>query len=262
MIESNKARLEAIQNSHVTEQMLENHKKIDQLEIDHEKVWVKRSESTHSNLFHRLVYRMTKLKILMPVENKTPSESLHFEANKLRFLAQQGIPVPEVIGYDTHFLYLSDSGTDLRDYLKQTVLTQGEKEIIITKALKVLCAIHNNGCYHAGAQIKNYTIQDDQVSAIDFEDSFSDKYRLEDIQFRDFFLFLFSLASFNNNIIYQEVIELYRSLTGNSDTRDRLKNMARKTTPLLKSIDFISARSYLGHDVMSVCALLSFILSM
>lgn len=266
MIETNKTRLETIQNSAIVDRMIESHKKIGHLEIDHEKVWIKRSEQTHSNALHRLIYAITRLKVLMPVENKSASQSLQFEAQKLQFLASKGIPVPEVVGYDHQFLYLADSGVDVRHYIEHDISSEAEKEKVILGALKVLCSIHDAGSYHAGAQIKNYTIANGVISAIDFEDSFSDKYRLEDVQFRDFFLFLFSLAPLNSNQIYQEVIDYYLAQTGNKDVKVRLKNIAKKTTPLLKllkGVDMLSTRGvHMGQDVMSVCALLSFIISM
>lgn len=252
---------QAIHESRITDQMITDHKKIDRLQFDNHLIWIKCAEATHSNIFHKSFYRLTGLKILMPVERKTAHESLEYEVNKIKLLASVGVPVPHVVGHDTQFLFLEDTGTDLRQYLKDDALSQSDREQTIIQALMVLCQIHRSGNYHAGAQIKNYTISENGISAIDFEDSFASKYALDDIQFRDFFLFLFSLTSISNDAIYQEAIDVYLSKTGNENIKTRLKKIARSTIPLLKTVEFLSGSKHLhlGHDVMGAYALLSFL---
>ncbi|CAG9001168.1 MAG: hypothetical protein CENE_03185 [Candidatus Celerinatantimonas neptuna] len=252
---------QAIHKSRITDKMVTDHKKIDRLQFDDHLIWIKRSEATRSNIFHKMFYRLSRLKVLIPVEHKTAHQSLEFEVSKLKSLAAIDVPVPRVVGHDTQFLFLKDTGTDLRQYLKNNELSQTHKEKTIIQALMVLCQIHNSGNYHAGAQIKNYTISEQGISAIDFEDSFANCYSLEDIQFRDFFLFLFSLTTISNDVIYQEAIDVYLSKTGNENIKVRLKKIARTTIPLLKTIEFLSNSKHLhlGHDVMGAYTLLSFL---
>ncbi|WP_131914238.1 BUD32 family EKC/KEOPS complex subunit [Celerinatantimonas diazotrophica] len=242
------------------EQMRVENKKIGHLDLDYQRVWVKRCEKTKSNLLHRSVHVLTHMKILMPVANKTPTQSLAFEASKLQLLGELGINVPRVIGHDEQFLYLSDTGIDLRSYFKKNSLSNKQRTEIILKALRQLARIHNAGNYHAGAQIKNYTIDDSGVvSAIDFEDSFDDKWPLIDIQFRDLFLFLLSFNSLGNPDIYAQVIDSYIEQTDNIEIQRRLKQTAERLKPLLKLLGFFAKHNHLSHDIMGVYTLLYFL---
>ncbi|MFM2476817.1 phosphotransferase [Celerinatantimonas sp. MCCC 1A17872] len=256
----NNLHLQDIIDNPLIEQMRAENKKIGHLDLDYQRVWVKRCEQTKSNLFHCSVYALTHMKILMPVANKSAEQSLEFEASKLKLLAELGVNVPKVIGHDEQFLYLADTGRDLRSYFKKTPLDKEQRTEVILKALEQLAKIHNAGNYHAGAQIKNYTIDESgMVSAIDFEDSFDDQWPLIDIQFRDLFLFLFSLSSLGDQGIYAKVLERYLELTGNIEIQQRLTHTAKRLTPLLKLVGFFAKHNHLSHDIMGVYTLLYFL---
>ncbi len=59
----------------------------------------------------------------------------------------------------------------------------------IDNMLLQLSKIHNNNEYHGGAQARNFTYKDGEISVIDFEDSFSKDINLDVLQFRDLILF-------------------------------------------------------------------------
>lgn len=259
----NHLHLQDIVDNPLIEQMRVENKKIGHLDLDYQRVWVKRCEKTKSNLLHRSVHALTHMKILMPVANKTATQSLAFETSKLKLLAELGINVPRVIGHDEQFLYLGDTGLDLRSYFKKNTVNNEQRTEIILKALEQLAQIHKAGNYHAGAQIKNYTIDESgTVSAIDFEDSFDDRWPLIDIQFRDLFLFLFSLSPLGNQGIYAQVLENYLEQTDNIHIQQRLKQTAERLTPLLKLIGFFAKHNHLSHDIMGVYSLLYFLSSL
>ncbi|MFM2484166.1 BUD32 family EKC/KEOPS complex subunit [Celerinatantimonas yamalensis] len=260
MYSSNNSYLQSIYDSQITEKMLNEEKKVEQLELGEQLIWIKRPEATRSNLFHRIVHQLTKLKILVPVERKTPLQSLNFEALKLKTLARSGISVAEVIGQDRQFLYLSDTGTDLRCYFKKNPLSHHERTAIILKAVKVLAAIHQAGHYHGGAQIKNYTIDaQGVVSAIDFEDSFSSCTSLIDTQYRDLFLFLMSLSAYGDRSTYRQVIDCYFTCTGNDVIKQELQQVGSRMKPLVKLLGWMASHHHLSLDVIGVYSLLSFL---
>ncbi|SBS27485.1 hypothetical protein MSP8887_01177 [Marinomonas spartinae] len=235
--------------------------KIEKIKHQGQSVWVKSPEATHSRLFHRLIARVTKLTLLMPVQSKTPQESLVFESTKLQTLASLGLPVATVLEQTEHFLYLSDTGTDLRRYLKKTALSQAERTDIILKALNVLASIHNAGHYHAGAQIKNYTIdQQGVVSAIDFEESFAEHQALLDIQYRDVFLFLMSISPYSDHETFQHVIDSYLSITGKHEIKKKLQYVADRARPLMKILAWLDKHNKkLSRDIASTYSLLLFL---
>lgn len=245
----------------MTHKIFKKGQKIERIKHQGQSVWVKRPEATRSSLFHRLIANSTKLTLLMPVQAKTQQESLAFESAKLQTLASLGLPVANVIEQTEHFLYLSDTGLDLRRYLKKTALSQTERTEVILKALKVLASIHNTGHYHAGAQIKNYTIdQQGVVSAIDFEDSFAEHNALIDIQYRDVFLFLMSISPYSDHETFQHVIDSYLSITGKYQIKEKLQYVADRARPLMKLLAWLDTHNKkLSRDIASTYSLLTFL---
>lgn len=162
--------------------------------FNNEIVWIKRPRKTASNIFHQMAYNITKIKGLMPVEKKSKEQTLVHEVSKIQRLHKKGIKVPEVLGSNNNVFVLEDTGITIKSYLKNKELNRNIFESKLKETLKVLIEMHLKDEYHAGPQVKNYTIKNGIVYAIDFEDSFDSRFSLTDIQFRDFFLFLFSLT--------------------------------------------------------------------
>lgn len=257
---SEQLHLSSIANSSVIETMQANQQKIGHIDLNNQRIWIKESQASHSNFLHHCAYKISKITLLIPVMKKSATETLNYESQKLRQLAELNIHVPEVIGTDDRYLYLTDSGQDLRSYFKKNKVTDEERTDIILRAIELLSQIHKAGHYHAGAQIKNYTIDTHGViSAIDFEDSFSDQYSLIDLQIRDLFLFLLSLNSYADTTLYQKVIEHYSSLTGQEQIKERLGKLAQQLSPFLKVLGFITKHAHVGNDVSGTYLLLSFL---
>jgi tRNA A-37 threonylcarbamoyl transferase component Bud32 len=224
------------------------------IKLDYKKgkkrVWIKRGRESKSNLLHKSAYFITRIKGLMPVEAKTKEKALKHEVEKLQKLRELGIRVPKVLGCKDDYFVLEDTGITLKEYLKNPDIDSETLHKTLMKCVKLLAKIHNASFYHAGPQIKNYTIKNNKIYAIDFEDSFDDKYDLKELQFRDFFLFLVSLTEVNKEIDYRKIIEVYKRKTNNQTIDQELKSIALKLNFLVKLVEFKPLQKYLDDDVM------------
>lgn len=253
--------LSALKDSNFVQSMKASRKKVDAFQHGGLTLWVKRPEPTGSRFLHRLLYRMTGARMLIPVERKSASDTQRFEANKLAALRANGIPVPRVIDAEGDVLVLEDTGVSLRQYLFEKRADRAACEAAVSGALAVLASIHRLGSYHAGAQVKNYTLGEHGVSAIDFEESFSAAVPLEHIQFRDVLLFLFSMAGRDSGLLNRELIDQYGHQVGNDSMQRRLHLLGRRLMPLLRAVDLLPSQALLGKHMMNLWAVLSFLTS-
>lgn|GEM_PF-773222 len=219
-------------------------------ELDEKSYWIKRARPSDSSFFHRVFYSLFKMKGMMPAQKKTKEETVYFEVNKLIYFKSLNIPVPEVVACNKEFFVIEDSGTTIRDYVKKTNLTDTQLNEVLGKTVQLIATIHNKSQYHGGSQIRNYTIKDGMIFAIDFEDSFSDKHELKQLQYRDFFLFLVSLSELKREIDYSKIINIYKELTNNTTIDKELKTIALRLNFLVKLIEFKPLRKYLSKDVI------------
>lgn len=224
------------------------------IEVDGKKVWVKRARSTGSNLLHKFVYLITKEPIVIPVAEKTPQEAVTFESSKLQRLAALSLPVPKVIESSEAYFILEDRGPTVQ-YLIKRALIDDPTEIymmIITE----LAALHNLNEFHGGSQIKNFTYVNDTIYFIDFEESFDEDTDIKSLQFRDLFLFLFSLSKLNLEIDYESLILRYITLTKNKDVIQKFHTLTSKVNFLIKVIENRTVWKYIDRDTKSVYRLL------
>jgi len=229
----------------------ENPKPVLIVDYNDDYVWLKRPKETNSNLFHKIFYFITRIKALAPVSYKTKEEALAFEVTKLQRLKGLGVNVPEVLGCRKDYFVLENTGKCLKNYLKESHISDDLLESILEKCVNVLSDIHNASEYHAGSQIKNYTLSEEGiVSAIDFEDSFSEKNNLEDLQFRDFFLFLFSLTKLKRDINYKKLINLYKKNTKKETINQKLKKIAQNMNFLTKIVEIEFIKKKASNDVI------------
>jgi len=229
-------------------------KKIFNIEYDNKKIWVKRAGKTGSNLLHHAAYKITKQPILIPVENKTPHETLIYESSKLQKLYHLSIPVPKVINITDDYFVMEDCGHVLRYLIKNDLVCNIEDVSI--KIIKKIASLHNKGVYHGASQIKNIVYKDDEIFFIDFEESFNQAIRVDDLQFRDLFLFLFSLCKEKADINYKSLIQSYIDITGNIDVIKKFANLVSTISVLMKIIQNKTVWYILDRDTKSVYRLL------
>ncbi len=88
----------------------------------------------------------------------------------LRSLHRAGISVPRVLAIHDGYIVLSDSGTNLAQYIRQSSDT-AEQATLVAKAAALLAQIHLSGHWHGNAKLRNFTYDGATVSAIDFENA-------------------------------------------------------------------------------------------
>ena len=219
-----------------------------------EKAWVKISRKTGSNLFHRLIYTITANPIIVPVENKSSRETLLFETSKLIRLRELSVPVPEILYKTDTYFVLEDCGSTIRDLIKKEKLKEPME--VLGEIIIQLSTLHQNKEYHGGSQIKNFTYREGKVCFIDFEESFQDQVSLDDLQFRDLFLFLLSIGKESIEIDYILLINTYIEHTHKTDTIDRFHVLITKVDFLIKIIDNTFVGNLIDRDTKSVYKLL------
>ncbi len=220
-------------------------------EYNNKKYWLKKARVTKSNLVHKLFYLLTKIDVLLPVENKSEKQSLVFETTKIKRLKEKGISTPKIVFKNDDFFVLEDSGKMVNSYIRKRDITKEKMYYYIELMLKELSLIHNNKEFHGGAQARNFIYKNGKVTVIDFEDSFNKNISLKTLQFRDLILFLLSLtktrASFK--LDYSFIIDKYVKLVPqNRDFRVKLKKLANKISFFitLSQVKFI--KNIIGRD--------------
>ena len=224
------------------------------LQINNEKIWVKRARKTNSNLLHHLAYKIFDTPLLIPVETKKAKEALIFESSKLQYLHEKGISVPEVTHVTETYFCLKDSGKTVHDIVKNS--NYNEAQTFFEKIVISLANLHKNGEYHGGSQIKNFTYFNDEIYFIDFEESFSSTTSLDILQFRDLFLFLFSLSKLKTEINYEKLIQQYIELSGKTNVIEKFHLLAKQASFFSNIISYKPIWNIIDSDTQSVYRLL------
>lgn len=215
-----------------------------------QKLWVKTAKESGSGLLQRIAYKIMKSPVLIPSQNQEPQESIRYEADRLKNIATNFAYVPEVIISEDNFMLIKDSGTDLRKFLN----SQKDKdkiEEIIYNALDVLIEFHNLGYYHGGSQIKNFTMKDEEIYLIDFEEKFLDA-DIQDLQFRDMFLFLISIAKLKYDFDFKKIIDTYIAKTSNKNFHDKFSEVLKSARFIMWLLSKKSVYKRVGRDTKSL----------
>jgi tRNA A-37 threonylcarbamoyl transferase component Bud32 len=217
------------------------------LERGGRRYWFKRGRATGSTAIHDLGYRLTGLPFLRPVERKSAPEAAAWEAEKLRRLGEEGLPVPEVIAEGEGFFVMSDRGEGLAGKLKRAGREEGDRWL--AGVVDALAALHRAGEYHGASQIRNFVLNDaGEVGIIDFEESFDAGSELRALQFRDLFLLLYSLHRQKHATDYPALLERYMERSGNREFAGELHGLYRRFRWLAKLMEPEGVRRRLGSD--------------
>lgn len=239
----------------ISEATLINKKEVFSFEFKGKRYWIKRARRSGSNLAHHLAWKITKIPLLIPVEAKTPEETLEFEAQKLKRLKSLGVLVPSVESIEKEFFVMEDSGKSVRHHLREAKSSK-ERQIIYKKLFEAIALLHKADEYHGASQIRNFTYKDDRVYIIDFEESFSKDIDIKILQFRDIFLLLFSLAKDRFDIDYREYLLYYSKVSGNSEIFDRLRDFISRVEFIEKIIGFKPLYGVLDKDTKALYRLI------
>jgi tRNA A-37 threonylcarbamoyl transferase component Bud32 len=221
---------------------------------EEEKFWVKRARKTGSNLLHKFAFFLSKNPIVTPVETKTDKESLKFESSKLQRLYALSIAVPKVIDRNEKYFIIEDCGQTVKHLIKNDPENYLVK--LLDKIVTQLATLHNLGEFHGGSQIKNFTYKNGKVYFIDFEESFNRDIDIKELQFRDLFLFLFSLSKLNTEINYESLLRKYITLTKNRNVIEKFHTLTSKVSFLMKLVENKIVWSLIDSDTKSIYRLL------
>lgn len=190
------------------------------------------------------------IKILAPTVN-TKKNSEH-EAVKMNILKEKGVNVPKIFYSCPKYFILEDCGERLKDFVKREDVL--DKEHYLKKAIKSIAELHNLGFAHGGSQIRNFTVKNDEVYMIDFEEVIADKY-LHHIQFRDVLIFLISIATLDFKIDYLSILKHYEKHT---ISQKEMINKIIKLITKMKFLGFLYRKGLsrcLGRDVYEISKL-------
>ena len=220
--------------------------------IDGEKVYVKKREKNKKHLghvFQEFAYKITKNPMLIPtVLSKNENEVL-FEAEKIKKLKNDGINVPDILYSCEDFFVMSDTGESLKEHIKANI---SRKDHYIEKALEELGRLHYKNYAHGGSQIRNFTIKNEKISLIDFEEKIPEKY-IEDFKIRDLLVFILSLQKANFDPDIKKICRVYEEKTSKEVYEDLRKFLLKyKWIYFLKSKIFSKIRMKDVRDFIAV----------
>ncbi|MEA3289754.1 MAG: hypothetical protein U9Q04_06180 [Campylobacterota bacterium] len=243
--------------THEIEKIFDKRGGVFSVEFEDQTLWVKKAQKSGSNAFHHLFYKLIKNRLLIPAQTQSGIESVMFEAHKIKEIKKQFDNVPTVIYSCEEYMVLSDTGINLRALIDKKEKSDDEIKTILYEALKLLTQLHNLGFYHGGSQIKNFTYKDDKISIIDFEEKFSTSEAISDLQFRDLFLFLISIARVDLNIDFKDFITFYIDLTGHEDFKQKFEKVIKDLRFVLWLLNKEVVLKKMDKDTKSVYKLLT-----
>jgi tRNA A-37 threonylcarbamoyl transferase component Bud32 len=181
------------------------------------------------------------------VERKSAEAAAAWEAEKLRRLAEKGLPVPEILVEGEGFFVMTDRGEGLAGLLKRAEAELAKRWL--EGVVDALAALHRAGEYHGASQIRNFVLDGDEgVGIIDFEESFPADSDLKALQFRDLFLLLYSLHRQKQEADYPVLLRRYMAASGNESFEEELRALYHRFRWLAKLVEPERVRRRLGSD--------------
>ena len=119
---------------------------------------------------------------------------IEHEAARLRTLHRQGVRVPQVVTQTADFLILEHCGNNLARLVKHA--QPDTRTGILKRVIDDLAEFHRAGHWHGGAQLRNLTLQQDEIYRIDFEESVGMALPRELAQAYDLVLTFHSMADY------------------------------------------------------------------
>lgn len=228
-----------------------NNSEIFSIEFKDKKYWIKKARETKSSYAHKFFYKLFNIDVLLPVEYKNSHDSIIYETNKIKRLQSLGTLVPNIVYQDENNFALEDCGEAIYTYTRSKDIEEEKFYSLINKVIEQLATMHNANEYHGGAQTRNFTYKDDQVYAIDFEESFNDNIDIKTLQFRDLLLFILSLTKVKADfeVDYKLIINNYINLTQNDNFIDRLMKFTKQISFFIKLSKISFIYNKMGTDL-------------
>lgn len=198
--------------------------RIQALQLDHRRVWLKRPAPRSSALdfLQRALTRPLGRRALWLPQVEPGAVALRREARRLVHLRAQGFPVPEVLAACDDWLLLGDVGPSVRGMLRT-----GDAEAIADSLFDLLAELHAAGYWHGGAQARNFTRRDDgSYAMIDFEVGFPEGTPVHTLQARDLLLLVQSLVEYVGQPRLLQAIGRYVARCGSQAVRESAQHTA------------------------------------
>ena len=183
-------------------------------EINGVRVYLKKREKQKKliHILQSILQKITRDPMLMISVLSNSENEILYESSKIKMLEKLGVNVPHILEVTDNYFIMSDTGESLKNYIYEQIKSknivdkekqENFKNKYVLKALDILIKLHNTNNAQGGCQIRNFTIKDDRISLIDFEEKIPKDY-IKTFQKRDFLLLILSLqkAGFNPDIEY------------------------------------------------------------
>ena len=219
-------------------EVLKSNPRVFKYDINGKIVYVKKRERNKRHFGHilqNIIYKITKNPMLIPtVLSKNENEVL-FETEKMLKLKNDEVNIPDILFSCEDYFVMSDTGESLKEHIKSHI---EKKNYYVEKALEELCRLHYKNNAHGGSQIRNFTIKNEKISLIDFEEKIPEKY-IEEFKIRGILVFILSLqkAGFDPDI--KKICEIYEEKTSKEVYEDLRKFLVK-----YKWIYFLNSRIF------------------
>lgn len=212
--------------------------------------FIKKHVPCKRNFFHKLqgfLFKITHNPLLAITILGQEKSQTSFEGHKLIELKQLGINVPNVLACTDDYLVIEDCGRSLTEVIKGD---PQNSQLYLEKAIAALARLHRLKQCHGGAQIRNFTLKEDRIYLIDFEEYIPEEY-FNDLAFRDLLLFLMSASAVLGHV--QSIPRLIQIYEENSrlPVRKRLLRLARR----LRFLNLFTRKplvKWMGKDVLTM----------
>ncbi len=179
------------------------------------------------------------------------AEQLHYEASRLRGLADDGQQVPRVVLVSDDHLVMEDVGPPLTQVMRS--LTPAGQADLIFRVAADLADFHRRGHWHGGAQLRNHTRLHDRLYRIDFEEPLDQTLTLGSRQAMDLMLLVHSVTAVkafvgrHRHALCCELIDQYLANSPPAGSLEVLRQSQRIKRRLKKSLGW--ARRWTGKDL-------------
>lgn len=160
-------------------------------------VWVKTATPYKANHWHKVQKAISLIlgqPILRTTVNPGGGKGLRIEAQRLQLFATKGFPVPQVLGYDSSLIVLTDMGQELRKFLDAA--TPATRKKLIAQAATLLAEVHRQGLAHGRPFLRDMTWNSKNIGLLDLEENPTTVMPLVDAQARDIWLFLTAVSRY------------------------------------------------------------------
>ena len=159
-----------------------------------------------------LLVRLTRNPLYAPASTRGPL-AIPEEVQRLRQLADKGMPVPEVVATGGNWFVLPDLGKSLRQILEQGDTDSAMRHRFLVAAGETLGTIHTQGLWHGKATVRDMIWDGERIWFVDFEENPARFFPPLACQVRDLMFFVYSLFRFLQPMdpLLGETLRAYRS---------------------------------------------------